>query len=920
MTLSGRGRQCGVLDGVLADVRAGRSRALAVRGEPGIGKTALLDYASGAAQGFRVARAEGVESEMELPFAALQQLCARMLDRLGELPGPQRDALGVAFGLRAGRAPDRFLVGLAVLGLLSDVAAGQPLLCLVDDAQWLDQASAQVLAFVARRLDAESVAMLFGTRDPAGQGDLAGLPALAVGGLPDADARALLASVIPGRLDERVRDRIIAESGGNPLALLELPRGATAAELAGGFGAAGPAPLAGRIEQSFLRRITSLPEATRRLLLLAAAEPVGDPALLWRAAGHLGISAAAAAAEADGLLAVAARVTFRHPLVRSAVYQAAPAGERRRAHQAIAEATDPGADPDRLAWHRAQAAAGPDEDVAAELERSAGRAQARGGLAAAAAFLERSAALTPGQGRRAQRALAAAQAKYQCGAFNAALGLLATAESGPLDEFQRAQADLLRGQIAFASRRGSDAPPLLLKAAKSLELLDVRLARETYLEALFAALFAGRLALGGGAREVAEAARAAPPSPQPARAPDLLLDGLALVITEGYPAGAPMLKQAASAFCGADGFREEWLRWLWLWQADRSAGLLLDYGSWDLLSARRVKLARDAGALTVLPFAATVRAGVLLWAGEFTAAASLVAEVKSVTEATGSSVAPYGALALAVFRGREDEAAGLIEAGTKDAERRGEGAGLTIFCWATAVLCNGLGRYADALAAAQQASEGSQADLFANWAVAELIEAATRSGAPELAAGALHRLSATACASGSDWALGVEARSRALLSEGENAEALYREAIDCLGRTRVRMELGRAYLLYGEWLRGQNRRIDAREQLRTAHQMFASMGAEGFAERAARGLRATGERVRTPTTDTPTQLTAREDRIARLASDGLTNPEIAAQLFMSPRTVEYHLGKVFTKLAISSRSQLRGALANSRNDGQRQTP
>jgi DNA-binding CsgD family transcriptional regulator len=921
VTLWGRREQCGILDGLLADVRAGRSRALVVRGEPGIGKTALLGYAADTAPDFRVTRAEGVESEMELPFAALQQLCGRMLDRLDQLPAPQRDALGVAFGLRTGSAPDRFLVGLAVLGLLSEVATSQPLLCLIDDAQWLDQASAQVLAFVARRLDAESVAMLFGTRDPAAVGHLAGLPGLAVAGLADADAQALLASVIPGRLDERVRGRIIAESGGNPLALLELPQGVTVAELAGGFGVPGPVPLAGRIEQSFLRRITPLPEATRRLLLLAAAEPTGDPALLWRAAGNLGISAdadAAAPAEAGGLLAVAGRVTFRHPLVRSAVYHAAPAAGRRRAHLAIAEATDPGTDPDRRAWHRAQAAPGPDEDIAAELEHSASRAQARGGFAAAAAFLDRSAALTPDPARRGARALAAAQAKYQAGAFNAALELLATAEPGPLDEFQRARADLLRGQIAFASRRGSDAPPLLLKAAKSLELLDVRLAWETYLEALFAALFVGPLALGGGAREIAEAARAAPPPPQPPRAPDLLLDGLALVITEGYPAGAPILKQAVSAFRSMDISGEEGLRWGW--QACQGAGLLWDHGSWDLLSGRLVKLARDAGALTALPFAATLRAGVHLWAGEFTVAASLVAEVESVIEATGSSVAPSAAVALAAFEGREADAAELIEAGTKDAERRGEGSRLTLFHWATAVLGNSLGRYADALAAAQRASEDSPADLFANWAVAELIEAATRSGAPERAVGALQRLTATARASGSDWALGVEARSRALLSEGGNAETRYREAIDRLGRTRVRIELGRAYLLYGEWLRRQNRRIDAREQLRTAHQMFAAMGADAFAERAARGLRATGERVRAPTADTPAQLTAREAQIARLASDGLTNPEIAAQLFMSPRTVEYHLRKVFTKLAIGSRNQLRGALANRRSDGQRQTP
>jgi DNA-binding CsgD family transcriptional regulator len=906
--LRGRRQQCSVLDGLLADVRAGPSRVLVMRGEAGIGKTALLGYAAETAQDFRVARAGGVESEMELPFAALHQLCGPMLDRLDRLPGPQLEALGVVFGLRSGGAPDRFLVGLAVLGLLSEVAADRPLLCLVDDAQWLDQASAQALAFVARRLDAESVALLFGTRDLAGEGSLAGLPELALEGLPDADARALLASVLPGRLDERVRDRIIAESGGNPLALLELPRGVTVAGLAGGFGVTGALPVAGRIEQSYLRRIAPLPEPTRRLLLLAAAEPTGDPALLWRAARRLGIGAEdAAPAEADGLLTMGAQVTFRHPLVRSAVYQAAPTGDRRRVHRAIAEATDPGTDPDRRAWHRAQAAAGPDEDIAAELERSASRAQARGGLAAAAAFLERSAALTLEPARRAERALAAAQANYQVGAFDAALGLVATAESGPLGELERAWADLLCGQIAFASSRGSGAPPLLLKAARQFEPLDAALARETYLEALSAALFAGRLALGGGVREVAAAARAAPPPPRPERAPDLLLDGLALVITEGYPAGAPMLKQAVSAFCGAD-VSGEGLRWLW--QACHAAGLLWDYGSWDLLSARRVELARDAGALTALAIAFNTRVGVHLFAGEFAVAASLVAEVESVTEATGSSIVPYAALALAALAGREADAFELIEAGTKDAERRGEGAGLSFVQWATAVLCNGLGRYEHALAAAQQASEDSQGDLFSNWAVAELIEAAARSGVRKLAVGALQRLEATARASGTDWALGVEARSRALLSEGQNAETRYREAIDRLGRTRLRLELARAHLLYGEWLRRENRRIDAREQLRTAHQMLSGMGADGFAERAARELRATGERVRKRATYAPARLTAREIQIAGLAGDGLSNPEIAVQLFMSPRTVEYHLHKVFTKLAISSRNQLHSVLAS----------
>ena len=503
-------------------------------------------------------------------------------------------------------------------------------------------------------------------------------------------------------------------------------------------------------------------------------------------------------------------MTFRHPLVRSAVYRAAPPAERRAAHQALADATDPQADPDRRAWHRAQATLGPDEDVASELERSAGRAQARGGLAAAAAFLERSAALTLDPARRAGRALAAAQATYQAGAFDTTLRLLGTAEAGPLDELQRARADLLRGQIAFSSSRGSDAPPLLLKAAREFEPVDPRLARETYLDALAAAISAGRLALGGGMREVAEAARAAPP-PGPPRGPDLLLDGLALLVTEGYPAGAPVLRQAVSAFRGPDVSAEEGLRWLWL--ASRAAWMVWDYPSWDVLSDRQVTLARDAGALFALPLAFNMRAGVHLFAGEFTEAASMVAQAESVIEVTGSSLAPYGALALAVFRGREAQAAQLIQTATDDVGRRGEGRALSLMDWADAVLCNSLGRYEEALAAAQRASEDSLAVQFTGWALVELIEAAVRSGVPERAAGALQRLCGIARACGTDWALGAEARSRALVSDGEAAENLYREAIDRFGRTRLRVDLARARLVYGEWLRRQRRRRDARDQL-----------------------------------------------------------------------------------------------------------
>ncbi|MDT4929851.1 MAG: hypothetical protein QOF92_2718, partial [Pseudonocardiales bacterium] len=887
-----------------------------VRGEAGIGKTALLTYAADTAPDFQVARAEGVQSGMELPFAALHQLCEWTLSRLDRLPEPQRDALAVAFGLRSGSAPDRFLVGLAVLGLLSEVAADRPMLCLIDDAQWLDQASAQALAFAARRLDAESVAVIFGTRDLTETGNLAGIQQLALAGLPDADARALLASIIPGRLDQRVRDRIIAESGGNPLALLELPHGVTAAELAGGFGGSGPLPLAGRIEQSFLRQIAALPEPTRRLLLLAAAEPLGDPVLLWHAADRLGIAVEAAdAAESDRLLKLGARVTFRHPLVRSAIYRSAAPQARREAHRALAAATDPQLDPDRRAWHLAQGASGPDEDIASELERSAGRAQARGGLAAAAAFLERSATLTLEAGQRAERALAAAQVTAQAGAFEAALRLLATVEAGPLGELEHAQCDLLRGQIAEASGRGSDAPPLLLKAARRLEPLDVGLARETYLEALSAAQYAGRFMKDGGLREVAEAARAAPPPSQPRAAADLLLDGLALLITEGHAAAAATLKQAVSAFTGVGISRAEEERWLWI--AWPSAQILWDDEAWHDLTTRGVQLARDAGALAVLPIALQQRAGLLLYEGHFAAADSLCDEAASIAEATGGALPPYVPLAIAAFRGRESEASELAETSMRDVLRRGEGLGLNFVPWAMAVLYNGLARYQDALTAAQRAFEDPDEHVWPVLAAVELIEAATRSGIPGQAAGALERLSRSTRASGTDWALGMEARSRALLSDGAAAEHLYREAIERLARSRIAIHLARAHLVYAEWLRHENRRTDAREQLRTAHRMFVSMGADGFAERAARELRASGERVRKRSAETPVQLTARETHIAQLASDGLSNPEIAAQLFVSRRTVEYHLNKIFTKLAISTRNQLHLALAGKRAEGPR---
>jgi DNA-binding CsgD family transcriptional regulator len=899
--LHGRRSEREAFERLLEAVRGGQSRVLVVSGEAGVGKTALVESVIGSASGFRVMRAVGVESEMELAFAALQQLCAPIVDRLDRLPAPQRDALGVAFGLRAGDAPDRFLVGLAVLSLLAEAAEEQPLVCVVDDAQWLDRASGQALVFVARRLLAESVALVLVTRDPGAE--LEGLPQLAVEGLHDGDARALLGWAVRVPLDERVRERIVAETRGNPLALLELPRGLTPAELAGGFGLLDAPGLSGRIKDSFRRRLEGLPAETQLLLLVAAAEPVGDPVLVWRAAERLGVGIQAAG-DTDGLLTIGARVTFRHTLVRSVVYRAASPEDRQAVHRALADATDPDVDPDRRAWHLAQATPGLDEDVASELERSAGRAQARGGLAAAAAFLERASALTPEPSPRAGRALAAAQAKHLAGAFDAALRLVAIAESGPLNEFERAQVDRLRGRIAFSLGRSGDAPPLLLKAAKRLEPLDQGLARETYLEALTAVFFPGILASDESVLETSRAAKAAPPASQPPRASDLLLDGLALVITEGYAAGTPTLRRAINAFRGEDNSRMEGRRWLSV--ASRVAAFLWDDESWDVLSARFVQRARDAGALSVLPLSLATRSAVHLFAGEFTMASSLLEEGKAISEATGSSLAPYVGLAHVTFRGREAEAASLIEATTREVVRRGEGeGGLTFVHWVTAVLYNGLGRYEEALAAAKQAAEDTHASWWRNWGSAELIEAAVRSGNPEPAARALGQLSETARTGGTDWALGVEARSRALMIEGEAAEPLYLEAIERLERTRVRVELARAHLVYGEWLRRERRRLDAREQLRHAHELFTTFGMEAFAERARVELEATGERARRRTVETRDELTPQEAQISRLAAEGATNQEIAAQLFISPSTVDYHLRKAFRKLGVKSRHQLK---------------
>ncbi|NMO56949.1 AAA family ATPase [Actinoplanes sp. TBRC 11911] len=946
--LRGRRGECQVLDRLVDQILAGQSRVLVLRGEAGIGKSALLEYTGRRAEGCRVVRAAGVESEMELAFAGLHQLCVPMLDNLEKLPEPQRDALKTIFGLSVGAAPDRFLVGLAVLSLFAEAAEQQPLICLIDDAQWLDRASAQTLAFVARRMLAEPVGLIFAARTAAGtpprtarttagtpprtartaagtpprtartagtpptaastgaefalppdksekseKDPLGDIPEILIRGLGDADARTVLASALHGAIDSAVRDRIVAESRGNPLALLELPRTWTSAELAGGFGLPETTELANRIEQSYLHRLGELPPESQLVLLTAAAEPVGDVTLLWRALERLGIGPEnASAAEAAGLIELGAQVRFRHPLVRSAVYGAASPDTRRQVHRALAEVTDPQLDPDRRAWHLAHATTGLDEDVATELELSAGRARARGGLAAAAAFLDRSASLTADPAKRAARMMAAAQHNVQAGTFDAAMGLLTAAESGDLDEFGLARVDLLRGQVASASTDGRDAPALLLKAARRLEPHDPALARETYFDAWGAALFAGDLATSSDLMEVSWAVRSTTNDTDP------LLGGLAVLITEGRVPAAPLLRKAVRDFRGET---DKGLQWAVM--ASAAAVTLWDFDSWDSIVVRQVDLARAAGALAQLSIALNGLGLVVAWTGDQDAAAAVVAEAATVTEATGTRIAPYGAMLLAALRGRDDR----IESAISEAAAGGEGLGVQFGHFAAAMLLNGLGRYDDALLEAERAAAEAPQLFVSTWALPELIEAAVRAGNGDVARAALAKLVVNG--QDTDWSRGIVARCRALLADGGEADEQYREAIDRLGRTRLRPELARAHLLYGEWLRRKNRRGQARQSLRTAYEMFTAMGAEGFADRAGHELSATGETVRKRRGSTRASLTPQEELIARLARDGQTNPEIGAELFISARTVEWHLRKIFSKLGVSSRRQLRTALA-----------
>lgn len=905
----GRSRERDEIGRIIAQAGTGHSAVVTVRGEAGIGKTTLLNHAREAASGFRVLHTAGARAETGFAFAGLHRLCAPITDRLNVLPEPQQDALSVALGRRTGHRPDPFLVGLATLGLLAEVAEKQPLLCLVDDAQWLDTVSLRTVAFVARRLDAEPLALVFGLREPAsGDADatLADLPALRLDRLPDADARALLAAQVHEPLDDAVRDRILAEARGNPLALLELARHAPPAVLAGGLGLPDALSVPEGIEERYRQRVSSLPAATRMALLVAAAEPTGDPALFWRAAAHVGVEPQdTEPAHTAGLLDIGSRVRFTHPLARSAVYRDASAADRRLAHGAIAAATDATTDPDRRTWHRAHAVLGTDDEIASELVQAAQRALSRGGPAAAAVLLERSAELTPDPSTRARRTLDAAGAKYEAGAANAALDLLAVAASGPLEELHRARAELLRAQVAFHAGRFNDAPDLLLDAARQLSPFDTELSRDTYLHALEASMLAGASSHGRQITDVAEAALAAPTPHDPPRSADLLLDGLTTYHLHGYAQAVPALRRGVQAFTAAapdpsSPDAESRVRWL----ACHTAMALWDDAAISELSDRIVRHDRAAGALTTLPFALNFRAAVLVHTGRLDRVEDLIDEADHITRATGGTVIPFSRLLLAAWRSDRDAAAPLYEAVVQDAARRGVSTPVTIADYARAVLYNGLGDYEAALAAAERVTDASEM-VHARLALSELAEAAAYSGRPERAALAAAELTEQARVTGEPWVLGLAARSRALTADGPAASDLFREAVEHLSATRMTAHLARTRLLHGEWLRRAGLRREAREELREAHDLLSAMGADGFAARAAAELRATGEHPRKRSASTADTLTAQELRIARLIATGTTTKEAAAELFLSPRTIDAHLRNIFSKLSITSRRQLR---------------
>ncbi|MFD3377362.1 MULTISPECIES: ATP-binding protein [unclassified Streptomyces] len=880
--LVGRQAEIRRINELTGAAREGRGGALALRGEAGIGKSALLGHARRAASGFRIVTACGSEYERELPFAALHQLCVPMLPHLDELPAQHREALRNAFGLVTG-PPDVFRIGLATLELQSCAAREQPLLCLIDDAQWLDMASSKVLSFLARRVVCEPVAMMFATRPQGAEGELDELPGLFVGGLSDTDARMLLAAQSHMRLDDQVRRRIIAEARGNPLALLELPR-------AGGFAPPDTSSVPTRIERGFQSRLADLPDGARLLLTVASADPTGDPGLLWPAARQLGVDlmASSAAATATGLVEFSTRVRFCHPLARSAVYRAAEAEQRRTAHRVLAEVTDPVLDPDRRAWHRAQAGTGPDEDVAAELERSALRARSRGGAVAAAAFLERAAELSLDADRRTERTLTAVRAKLDAGITDTAAELLATVENAALDELQHARVDLLRGQIAFTRHNDGNGPMFMLRAAQRLADPDPEWSRECFLDALEMSLVVGRAT--GVMDTVLAAARSAAPAP---RSPDVL-DALIRLEADGHRAAVPLIRNVLD---GDDAP---------MWTRRPALAVMLAGELWDPHALGAIiewlkKTGRESGSPLLLRLGLAQMASYAVLTGDLGQAMAAIAEEEAIADATGGPPVTYHRLQLVAMRGRRQEALELFETVTAAATVRGSGQLIANTQVTAAVLHNGLGDYPAALTAARKAA--AHGDLFlTGFALPELVEAAVRCGEHDEAARALESLTERTEAGGTPSGLGIAAYARGLVT---GVEDHYREAVEHLEKSPMVPYRARAHLLYGEWLRREGRRRDCRLHLGTAHELLSEAGVEAFARRAADELRATGEKARGRSGPAYDQLTAQEVYIARLVATGATSKEVAARLFLSPRTIDAHLRNIFRKLGITSRRQLR---------------
>jgi DNA-binding CsgD family transcriptional regulator len=905
LQLVDRTHEQAALDSLLEAVRLGMSGKLVLWGEAGIGKTALLEHIVGTAHDFRVARAVGIESEMQLGFAGLHQLVVPFLPQLDQLPQPQQNALGSAFGLISGPPPERFQVGLATLTLLARAAGDKPLLCVIDDAHWLDVESAETLAFVARRLYADRVAMLFGMREGTGrEAAFAGIPELRVPALDSKDAQLLLGSVIAGRVGDELSRRLINETAGNPLAILELGPTINQSGPGGGPLLEEPPAVGSRLQQHFLARVRALPVETQAFLQLASVDSSTDPVVLWHAARQLGLDRdAAAAAESERLIAVGPPVSFRHPLIRSAIYHGTPPGVRRTMHAALADAIDPKTDPDRHAEHRALAAVQPDEEIARELLRAAERGKEKGAYAAWARYANKAAELTPDRGTRALRLVDAAHALLSAGRADQARAALNEALPVLDDPLQRAIAKSLDGAIRLSLSEGGDTTRILMDAATALSPLDAGRARDALLGALTAAILVE--AMPSVFEEIARLARLLPPADESSPSIDgLLLDGSASLITGDHVVAAPLLRRAFQELVRTAPDPQTMLRAFTC--AGIGAYVLMDVDAIDLLTAAWIKFSRERGALSSLQAALAFRSGAELYAGRLNEGEALIKQALDLSHAMGNPGFLGGIWwegTLLAWRGNEADARAWVTAQVALGADRIGARGLSLAKFSLIQLELGLGRYQAALDIAIAAG---RADPTFNGArmLPYLIEAAVRVGDRGTAEAAVIRLAQIAGASGAPLAVGFLARSRALLANDASAESLYKEAIAHLTTPGTRTELARSYLLYGEWLRREGRRRDARDQLRTAYEMFTSMGMAAFAERARVELLATGERARRRTVETQSQLSPQESQIARLAAQGVRNQEIASQLFISDRTVEYHLAKVFRKVGVTSRTQL----------------